>query len=131
LTDPHPGDLTSREIEVIKPIAAALSNTEIAAALLVSAATIKTHINHIFQKTGARGRAQAVRYAYQHGLACHPVNRHPETLCARERSGDGALMEQSGRNRWKEVANRSGPRRARTSRNRCRRLSPLADDPRW
>jgi len=45
------------------------SNTEIAATLVVSAATIKTHINHIFEKTGARGRAQAVRYAYEHGLA--------------------------------------------------------------
>ncbi len=64
-----PDDLTTREIEVLKLIAAGLSNTEIAAALVVSAATIKTHINHIFQKTGARDRAQAVRYAYQHGLA--------------------------------------------------------------
>ena len=62
-------DLTTREIEVLKLIAAGLSNTEIAAALVVSAATVKTHINHIFQKTGARDRAQAVRYAYQHGLA--------------------------------------------------------------
>jgi DNA-binding NarL/FixJ family response regulator len=64
-----PDDLTTREIEVLKLIAAGLSNTEIAAALVVSAATVKTHINHVFQKTGARDRAQAVRYAYQHGLA--------------------------------------------------------------
>ena len=64
-----PDDLTTREIEVLKLIAAGLSNTEIAAALVVTAATVKTHINHIFQKTGARDRAQAVRYAYQHGLA--------------------------------------------------------------
>ena len=64
-----PDDLTTREIEVLKLIAAGLSNTEIAAALVVSAATVKTHINHIFQKTGARDRGQAVRYAYQHGLA--------------------------------------------------------------
>ena len=64
-----PDELTTREIEVLKLIAAGLSNTEIAATLVVSAATIKTHINHIFQKTGARDRAQAVRYAYQHGLA--------------------------------------------------------------
>ena len=63
-----PDELTSREVEVLKLIAAGLSNAEIAAALVVSAATIKTHINHIFQKTGARDRAQAVRYAYQHGL---------------------------------------------------------------
>lgn len=68
-TSTLPDELTSREIEVLKLIAAGLSNTEIAAALVVSAATIKTHINHIFQKTGARDRAQAVRYAYQHDLA--------------------------------------------------------------
>jgi DNA-binding NarL/FixJ family response regulator len=64
-----PDELTTREVEVLKLIAAGLSNTEIAAALVVSAATVKTHINHIFQKTGARDRAQAVRYAYQHGIA--------------------------------------------------------------
>jgi DNA-binding NarL/FixJ family response regulator len=46
-----------------------MSNGEIAAALVVSDATIKTHINHLFAKIGARDRAQAVRYAYEHGLA--------------------------------------------------------------
>ena len=35
----------------------------------MSNATVKTHVNHIFQKTGARDRAQAVRFAYEHGLA--------------------------------------------------------------
>ncbi len=64
-----PDDLTRREAEVLKLIAAGLSNTEIAAALVVSNATVKTHVNHIFSKTGARDRAQAVRYAYQHGIA--------------------------------------------------------------
>jgi len=63
-----PDDLTTREVEVLKLIAAGLSNPEIAAALVVSAATVKTHINHIFAKTGARDRAQAVRYAYRHRL---------------------------------------------------------------
>jgi DNA-binding NarL/FixJ family response regulator len=64
-----PDELTNREVEVLKLIAAGLSNAEIAASLIVSAATVKTHVNHIFQKTGARDRAQAVRYAYDHGLA--------------------------------------------------------------
>jgi DNA-binding NarL/FixJ family response regulator len=63
-----PNDLSPREVEVLKLIAAGLSNTEIAAALFLSNATVKTHINRIFSKTGARDRAQAVRYAYQHGM---------------------------------------------------------------
>ncbi len=67
--EPVPDALTSREVEVLKLIAAGLSNAEIAASLVVSAATVKTHINHIFQKTGARDRGQAVRYAFEHGLA--------------------------------------------------------------
>jgi DNA-binding NarL/FixJ family response regulator len=64
-----PDDLTPREAEVLKLIAAGLSNAEIAEALVVSSATVKTHVNRIFYKVGARDRAQAVRYAYKHGLA--------------------------------------------------------------
>ena len=64
-----PDDLTAREVEILRLIATGLSNGEIAAALVVSGATVKTHVNHIFAKTGARDRAQAVRYAYEHGLA--------------------------------------------------------------
>jgi DNA-binding NarL/FixJ family response regulator len=64
-----PDDLTSREVEVLQLLAAGLSNGEIADRLVLSNATVKTHINRIFYKTGARDRAQAVRYAYQHGLA--------------------------------------------------------------
>ncbi len=63
-----PDGLTTRELEVLQLIARGLSNTEIARTLVVSDATIKTHINHIFAKTGARDRGQAVRYAYQHNL---------------------------------------------------------------
>jgi DNA-binding NarL/FixJ family response regulator len=64
-----PDELTPREAEVLKLIAAGLSNSEIADTLVLSNATVKTHVNRIFYKTGARDRAQAVRYAYQHGLA--------------------------------------------------------------
>ena len=50
-------------------IAAGRSKNEIADKLVLSNATVKTHINRIFYKTGARDRAQAVRYAYHHGIA--------------------------------------------------------------
>ena len=64
-----PAGLTAREAEVLTLLASGLSNAEIAKRLYLSHATVKTHINRIFAKTGARDRAQAVRYAYQHGLA--------------------------------------------------------------
>ncbi|WP_188275446.1 response regulator transcription factor [Streptomyces sp. CBMA152] len=67
-----PDGLTGREGEVLGLVAEGLSNPEISRALHISTATVKTHINNIFAKTGARDRAQAVRYAYQHGLAQPP-----------------------------------------------------------
>jgi len=67
-TEP-PDGLTAREVEVLAHIAAGESNAEIATALFVSEATVKTHINHIFGKTGVRDRAQLVGYAFRTGLA--------------------------------------------------------------
>jgi DNA-binding NarL/FixJ family response regulator len=62
-------DLTPREAEVLRLIAAGQSNREIARTLFVSEATVKTHVNRIFAKTGSRDRVQAMRYAYTHGYA--------------------------------------------------------------
>ena len=66
--DPADTGLTPREIEVLRLIADGLSNTEIARHLVVSEATVKTHINHLFAKANLRDRAQAVAYAYRLGL---------------------------------------------------------------
>jgi DNA-binding NarL/FixJ family response regulator len=65
---PLPDGLTEREAEVLALIAKGRSNGEIAQELYVAEATVKTHVNRILAKTGARDRAQAVAYAHQHGL---------------------------------------------------------------
>ncbi|WP_333776918.1 response regulator transcription factor [Streptomyces sp. IBSBF 3136] len=68
-----PDGLTARETEVLVLIAEGLSNQEIARKLHVSTATVKTHINNLFAKTGLKDRAQAVRYAYAKGLVWPPA----------------------------------------------------------
>ncbi|MDP9844182.1 response regulator [Streptosporangium lutulentum] len=64
-----PDGLTPREGEVLRLIAAGRSNGEIAGELFISEATVKTHVNNLFAKAGLRDRAQAVTYAFRHGLA--------------------------------------------------------------
>ncbi|MEU0004658.1 response regulator transcription factor [Streptomyces sp. NPDC006314] len=68
-----PDGLTARETEVLVLIAEGLTNQQIARKLHVSTATVKTHINNLFAKTGLKDRAQAVRYAYGNGLVRPPA----------------------------------------------------------
>jgi DNA-binding NarL/FixJ family response regulator len=69
--------LTNREREVVALAARGLSNDDIAARMVISQATAKTHISRAMTKLRARDRAQLVVFAYESGLVTAAINRPP------------------------------------------------------
>jgi DNA-binding CsgD family transcriptional regulator len=69
----HPGDLSAREVEVLRLIAMAMSRKEIADQLVLSVRTVERHIANIYLKTGTHGRVAAAAYAQSHGLVPPPA----------------------------------------------------------
>ncbi|MBT2548137.1 helix-turn-helix transcriptional regulator [Arthrobacter sp. ISL-65] len=65
---PAAGPLTARETEVLRLVAAGMSNRDIAAELFISEKTVARHVSNIYIKLGLSSRAAATAYAYRHGL---------------------------------------------------------------
>jgi DNA-binding NarL/FixJ family response regulator len=74
-SSPASKSLTSRETEIVQHVASGLRNAEIAQRLTITEATVKTHLNNIFDKLGLRDRVELAVYALRHGL----VTKHGQS----------------------------------------------------
>lgn len=75
LRAPGPGELTPREVEVLAQVASGLTNEEIGRQLFIGAATVKTHLLHVFDKLGVDDRTAAVTVAIARGILAQPGER--------------------------------------------------------
>jgi DNA-binding NarL/FixJ family response regulator len=66
------GVLTTREVEVLRLVAAGMTNRAIADELVISDRTVGRHVSNIFDKLGVSSRAAATAWAYEHGLVAAP-----------------------------------------------------------
>ena len=71
----RPDGLSEREVEVLRAVAAGLSNREIGERLFISQNTVANHVRSILQKTGCANRTEAAGYAVRHGLIDHGTSR--------------------------------------------------------
>ncbi len=66
--EPYAAGLSAREVEVLRLVAAGLSNAEVAKELFLSSRTVDWHLSSIYRKLGLHSRAEATRFAIEHGL---------------------------------------------------------------